>query len=307
MLTYYFRSVKDEALKVVTEPRSGIWVHAVAPNEEEIKTLIDTFALDADIIEDSKDFYEVPRMERSSGATYFFTRYPLADKQQDNYTSPLLIVMGESFVVTIALNKIQQFEDLLSGKNPVYTTQKSKFFIQIMNILTNSFDKELLRLRKAVHKDRAKLQSIGTKEIEHLVNYENVLNSMIDTLLPTNTWLQQVTNGSYMQLYQDDVEEMEDLVIANGQVVNSARSILKTVQNIRSAAEAIMTSRLNNALRILTVLTILMTVPLVIASLYGMNVSLPFQDSSHTFYFVVIINIVLLTGLSYLFKRNRWF
>ena len=161
-----------------------------------------------------------------------------------------------------------------------------------MNILTTSYDKELLRLRKAVHKDRTRLQNIGTKEIERLVNHETVLNNMIDSLTPTNTWLQQVTNGNYLQFYQEDLEEMEDLVIANGQVVNSARSVMKTVQNIRSAAEAIMTSRLNNALRILTVLTILMTVPLVIASLYGMNVPLPFQDSTYTFYAVIVINLL---------------
>jgi len=307
MLTYYFRSVKDDSLKEVAEARSGVWVHVVGPTEDELQTLINTFSLDEDIIEDSKDFYEVPRMEKTAGTTYFFTRYPLTDKQQGNYTSPLLIVMGESFVVTITLNKIEQFDQLLSGKISVHTTQKSQLFIQIINILTNSYDKELLRLRKGVHKDRAQLQNIGIKEIERLVNYETVLNSMIDSLVPTNTWLQQVTGGNYMQLYQEDLEEMEDLVIANNQVVNSARSIMKTVQNIRSAAEAIITSRLNNAFRILTVLTILMTVPLVISSLYGMNVPLPFQDSPYTFYFVVLINLVLLVGLSYFFRRKRWF
>jgi len=307
MLTYYFRSVKDEALKEVAEPRSGIWAHAVSPTEEELGQMIANFSLDADIIEDSKDFYEVPRMEKSGGATYFFTRYPLLDRQQDNYTSPLLIVMGESFVVTISLNKIEPFDHFISGAVSIFTTQKSKFFIEIMHMITNSYDKELLRLRKAVHKDRTRLQSIGTKEIERLINHETVLNSMIDSLQPTNTWLQQVTSGTYMQLYQEDVEGMNDLVIANSQVMNSARSVMKTIQNIRSASEAIMTSRLNNALRILTVLTILMTVPLVIASLYGMNVPLPLQNSPYAFYIVIALNFIILVGLSFLFKKNRWF
>ena len=176
-----------------------------------------------------------------------------------------------------------------------------------MDIITQSFDRELLRLRKAVHKDRVRLQSIGTREIERLVNHETTLNSMIDALVPTNTWLQHITNGSFMQLYNDDLETMQDLVIANGQVVNSARSVLKTIQNIRGAIEAIMTSRLNNALRILTVLTILLTVPLVIASLYGMNVDLPFQKGEYTFYFLLLLNVVILGILSWVFRRNDWF
>lgn len=307
MITYYFRTVKDETLKTITEVRSGVWGYAVNPTDEELATLVSTFALDADIVEDAKDFYEVPRMERSNGATYFFTRYPLRGEQQDNSTAPLLLVMGESFVVTIMPREMPQLKRILSGEDVIYTTQKAKFFIKIMDIITQSFDKELLRLRKAVHKDRVRLQSIGTKEIERLVQYETVLNSMIDALIPTNTWLQQVTTGQYMQLYKEDVETMQDLVIANGQVVNSARSVLKTIQNIRSASEAIMTSRLNNALRVLTVLTILLTVPLVIASLYGMNVDLPFQEGKYTFYFILVLNVAILSILTVVFRKNDWF
>lgn len=307
MLTYYFRSPKDEELMEISEPKTGVWAHAVDPSDDEIKELIKNFSLDDDILEDAKDFYEVPRMEKSQGATYFFTRYPLRDQQQDNTTAPLLIITGESFIVTVTVREIPLFKKLVSGETVVFTNEKAKFFIQVMDIITQAFDKELLRLRKAVHKDRVRLQSIGTREIERLVNFETTLNSMIDALIPTNSWLQQITSGSYMQLYQDDLETMQDLVIANGQVVNSARSVLKTIQNIRGAIEAIMTSRLNNALRILTVLTILLTVPLVIASLYGMNVALPFANGPYTFYFILVLNVVILTVLTFVFRRNDWF
>lgn len=307
MLTYYFRGVKDDELKEVDKPCAGVWAHAVNPSEEEFAALIKDFSLDEDIIEDAKDFYEVPRMEKSGGATYIFTRYPLRDQSQGNTTAPLLMVMGESYIVTIAVREIPLFKKIISGEEVIYTAQKSKFLIMVMDIITQSFDKELLRLRKAVHKDRVRLQSIGTREIERLVNHETVLNSMIDALVPTNAWLQQVTTGNYMQLFQEDLETMHDLVIANGQVVNSASSVLKTIQNIRGAIEAIMTSRLNSALRVLTVLTILLTVPLVIASLYGMNVDLPFQHGKYAFYFIILLNFFILGILTYVFRRKDWF
>ena len=130
---------------------------------------------------------------------------------------------------------------------------------------------------------------------------------MVDALIPTNIWLQKVTNtNGQIQMYSEDVEMMEDLVIANGQVVNSARSVLTTIQNIRGAIEAIMTSRLNNALRVLTVLTILLTVPLVIASLYGMNVSLPFQENPYAFFIILAFSIVLLISLVVFFRKKDW-
>lgn len=307
MLTYYFKTVKDEVLKAVPEPRTGVWLQAVNPTEEELAEIIKTFSLDPDIVQDATDLYEVPRMERSGGATYFFTRYPLREVAPDNGTAPLLIVVGESFVITISIYEVPPFKRLISGEIAIFTTQKAKLFIAMMNILTISFDRELLRLRKAVHKDRGRLQSIGPREIERLVGFEGTLNNMVDALIPTNVWLQQVTKGSHMQLFAEDVAEMEDLVIANSQVVQSARSILKTIQNVRGASEAIMTSRLNNSLRILTILTILLTVPMVIASLYGMNVDLPFQHSPMAFFGIVAFSFTVLVGIVWFFKHKQWF
>ena len=307
MINYYFRTVKDETIKELGEPRTGVWVHVVDPNEEEMAKLVELFKLDEDIVKDATDFYEVPRMEKSDGVTYYFTRYPYNDQQQGNATAPILIVLGETFVMTIALRDVPQFRKFISGERPVFTTQKAKFFIQIMSIFTRSFDRELRRFQKAVNKDRIRLRSIGPNDIERLVGYETKLNGMIDALIPTNIWLQKVTNASgQIQMYSEDVEMMEDLVIANGQVVNSARSVLTTIQNIRGAIEAIMTSRLNNALRILTVLTILLTVPLVVASLYGMNVDLPLQKNPHAFFFILTFSVVLLLSLVAYFRKKDW-
>ncbi len=307
MVTYYFRTLKDETLKTVAEVRTGIWVHAVAPTDEEEAQLISDFGLDADIVRDARDFFEVPRLERSGTLSYFFTRYPFRDEQEGSETAPLLIVMGESFVITLSVREVPQFSPLIDGVLTVHTTQKAKFFIQIMDLITRSFDSELRRLHKAVYKDRARLRTIGPRQIERLVDYETRLNSMVDALIPTNAWLQQVMTGNFMQLYSEDMALMEDLMIANSQVVNSARSILKTIQNVRSAIEAIMTSRLNNALRILTVLTILLTVPVVVASLYGMNVPLPAQESPWAFLVIVFIVCSIMVALMILFQKKKWF
>jgi len=307
MVTYYFRTIKDTELKVLSEVRTGVWVHVVAPTAGEIESLITQFSLDVDILEDAQDFFEVPRFERTGGATYFFTRYPYNEQKEDSDTAPLLIVMGESFVLTMALREVPVFDKIIKGTLPVVTTQKSKLFIQLMAQIINSYDAELIRLRRAVHKDRERLQKIGMKGVERLVQFENRLNGIVEALMPTTQWLAQITKGNYMQLYTDDIEDMQDLLIDANQVVDSARSILKTLQNMRGGLEAIMTSRLNNSLSILTVLTILLTVPLVVSSLYGMNVDLPLQDSPWTFLGIICVNILILTGLVLLFKKKQWF
>lgn len=307
MVTYYFRTIKDEVIKELTEARTGIWVHAVSPTTDEIAKLIKDFSLDEDIIEDAQDFFEVPRLERSAGASYFFTRYPYTDQNEGTDTAPLLIVMGESFVLTLVLREVPQFSKLIDGKEKIVTTQKAKLFIQIMDAITHSFDTDAMRLRKAVQKDRVRLRKIGLREIERLVSYETKLNNLVDALIPTNIWLQQVPKGNYMQLFSDDIEMMEDLMIANNQVVDSARSVLKNIQNIRGSIEAIMSSRLNKTLSTLTILTILLTVPMVIASLYGMNVDLPFQQSQSAFFGIIGVNIAILGILVWIFRQKDWF
>jgi magnesium transporter len=306
MITYYYRSIKDTELKEIGEFRSGVWVHVESPTDIELEQLAEQLKLDLSILEDAKDFFEVPRLERSEGIVYFFTRYPYNEQTEDIDTAPLLIVMGESFLLTVALRPVPQLDVILSSKIEIHTTQKTKLFIQVMEIITRSFERQLIGLRRAVHRDRVQLRKIGNKEILRFVNYEQRLNDMVAALLPTNVALQQVMNGHYFQIFEDDRELMEDLRIDNMQAVDSARTLLKTIQNVRTASEAILANNLNDRIKTLTVLTILLTVPTIVSSMFGMNVPLPFADQPHAFVLVVFIVIGLVgVGLWY-FKKHEW-
>lgn len=306
MITYYFRTVKDETLKEVSDLRAGIWIHAVEPTDTQLQDIFSKLALDEDLIEDAQDFFEVPRFERSSGATFFFTRYPFKEKKEDTDTAPLLIVVGESFVLTIAQRDVPQFKPLLNGQEEVHTTQKTKLFIQMMQEITGSFEKQLIVLRRNVHKERARLRKIGNREIENFVNYEHKLNDMISAIVPTNTALNKIVKGNYIQMYPEDVELMEDLIIDNAQLIESARSVLNTIQNVRSATEAILANNLNATIKTLTVLTIILTIPTIIASIFGMNVPIPYATKPHAFWFVMGIIGASVTFVVWYFRRNKW-
>lgn len=306
MITYYFRTVKDTTLKEIPDVRTGIWIHAVKPSDEELTELFNKLALEESMVEDAQDFFEVPRMERSQGATYFFTRYPYNEQKEDTDTAPLMIVMGESFVLTVAQREIPQFKPFIEGKEVIHTTQKTKLFLQMMQAITESYEKQLVTLRRNVQRDRAQLRKIGNREIERFVSYEHKLNDTISAIVPTNVALQQITKGNYLQMYSDDVEFMEDLVIDNGQLIDSARSVLKTIQNVRSATEAILANNLNTTIKTLTIMTILLTIPTIVASLYGMNVELPFGDYKYAFGGVLAVIIASVTGAVWYLKRNGW-
>ena len=306
MIKYYFRTIKDEALKEIPDLRTGAWVHAVEPSEKELSELFKTLSLDEDIIEDAQDFFEVPRFERSEGSLFFFTRYPFNEKKEDTDTAPLLIVLGDSFLLTVVQRDIPQFKPFFSGSEVVHTTQKTKLFIQMMEEVTNSFEKQLVILRRNVHKERARLRRIGNKEIEKFVTYEHKLNDMIAAIVPTNAALNKIVKGNYLQMYSEDVEFMEDLIIDNTQLVESARSVLNTIQNVRTATEAILANNLNTTIKTLTVLTILLTIPTIVASLFGMNVPIPLAETPHAFWAVVGIILASVGIVVWYFRKNEW-
>ena len=176
-----------------------------------------------------------------------------------------------------------------------------------MDTVTDSFERQLVTLRRNVQRDRAQLRNIGNREIERFVTYEHRLNDMISALLPTSTALQQISKGHYLQMYNDDIDYMNDLVIDNTQVVDSARSVLKTIQNVRSATEAILANNLNATIKTLTVLTILLTIPTIVASLYGMNVALPLEQNPEAFWVVLLFITIALASVVVIFKKRGYF
>ncbi|MDA8596788.1 hypothetical protein N9L26_00440 [Candidatus Pacebacteria bacterium] len=306
MITHYFRTLKDSELKSLASSRSGVWTHVVAPTEEELASLVTEFALDESIIEDSKDFFEVPRFERSQGVSYFFARYPSNKVKEDVDTAPLLIVMGETFVLTVAQMEVPSFAAFISGKQEIVTTQKTKLFLELVGAITRSFESRLVRTRRGVQKDRARLRAIGPREISRLVQHEHELNDLLAAVVPMNDWLRQVTQRNYFPMYDDDRELVEDITIANGQLIDSSRSILRTIQNVRSASEAILASNLNTTIKTLTVLTILLTIPTIVASLYGMNVPLPLMNHPQAFWLVAVFIAMAVSLVVWYFKRVNW-
>jgi magnesium transporter len=305
MITHYYRETDESELETLLDSKQNVWTHVVAPTEADLQNLVSLYGLDDAIIEDVKDFFEVPRFEQEEGISYFFTRYPYDVKDFDIDTAPLLIVLGKTFLITIAEREVPFLNKFISGKRTFSTIQNTKLFLEFLDELMGTYEKKLTRTRRMVYRDMGKVRTIGANEIQRLVFFEQELNETIAALVPTNTWLQQLTKGNYLRLFSEDMELLEDLLIGYNQLVDSSKAILKTIQNIRGASEAILTQNLNNTIRTLTALTIVLTIPTLVSSLFGMNVPIPFQNNPYAFWFVLALIITAVAGTIQLL-RNRW-
>ncbi len=290
----------------VDESTTGIWTHIAGPSPEEFSRVIETYNLEDTIVEDIKDFFEVPRFEIEGASAYFFTRYPYDVKDHDIDTAPILFILNEDSIITIAEQEVPFLQAFTEGKREFTTTEKTGLFLVFLTELMVAYERKLTRIRKLVYKDMGRVRSIKGKDLQRLVFIEQELNEVISALVPTNVWFGQLAKGNRIKFLEDDRELLEDLLIDCVQLIDSAKTILKTIQNIRGATEAILTQGLNNTLRTLTAVTIVLTIPTLISSLFGMNVQNPLESYPYAFWIIVILITATMLVTVYFFNKNRW-
>jgi len=305
MITYYFRSKKEEALVIQDNIRPGTWVHVEDPTTEELDVLVHTCELDRDLLTDALDLHEVPRTERSGDSTYFFTRFPY-DGPNELETAPVLIAVTPTMVVTVTKVPPDFLRAYTAGKNELYTTQRAKLFLHLVEAINTAYRRELITIRREVQRSRVHLSRIHNKDIVQLVTLEQTLNGYVGALTPTFVALKTVLTSGQLDLHEDDKDLIEDIQLENQQIVESAKNNLKTIQNIRSSYTAIVTNNLNSVIKLLTSITIILTIPTILGSLYGMNVPLPFAESPYAFFGIALATVILMGAAAFVFSRRDW-
>ena len=236
---------------------------------------------------------------------YVFTRVPQTASGETT-TVPLLIAVGEQFVLTISREKLDLLEKFFSGKFDIYTTQKTKLLLQILFELTHVYQTSLTAINRRVRSTSVNLDRVSNDDVRQFVAFEITTNDFLDALVPTEVLLRNIVTGKFFRLFEDDRELMDDLVLGTRQGIELGRASLKTITNIRGAYSTIMTNNLNRVIKLLTALTIVFTIPTMIASLYGMNVPLPFSGSAAAFWVILLLTALVSAAVLGLFARNRW-
>jgi magnesium transporter len=305
MITKYFRSVKESRLEKVDEVRPGTWVHVEQPTDTELDVLAKDLALERHLLTDAVDFYEVPRFESEAGVAYFFTRFPHRT-DEDAETAPILLAITPTAVVSVSREHPSFVDTYLEGNAPLFTTQRTKLFLFLISAINTAYQQRITTIRREVQRGKVNLRKIRENDVVHLVALESSLNEFISALGSSSAALRTILSGNHLQLYEEDRDMIEDIQLENQQLLESAKASLKTIQNIRSAYTVIITNNLNQVIKLLTSITVILTIPTIVASLGGMNVPIPFQTSPHAFTFVIGIIVITMGAVWYVFSRQEW-
>ncbi len=305
MIKYYFKSLKSK-LNELQESKPGTWVFAYNLSQEDVQTLA-KIGLSEDYIEDATDLFEVPRIEYESGVHYFFTRYVLSSDKEISSTAPILIAISDQYIFTVTHRKPEFLDDFAHGRKSMVTTQKIKFFLLLVAGIVNNYEKSLMSIRRKLSKYMLSIEDVNESELKELVKLETRLNDYIGALIPTSESLKDmIIRKQTLQLHSDDIEILEDLMLDIEQIIDNAKMVYKTAQNIRSTHEVILGHQLNATMKTLTALTILFAIPTIITGMFGMNTWLPAPQGPLGFFLVFLITATVLFVTSSLFKKNKW-
>lgn len=308
MITIYQKTIKDVQSRVLEEFRPGSWIHALKPSEEDFTRMHEQFSLQIGHLKDALDPLEVPRLEAETEATYIFLRVPYrgAEKDLRITTTSLLIVMGKDFVMTVAGEELPFLERFISGKISFTTTQKTKFLFQLFSEINAVYHAALTDIRRQIRSVSGKLEKITNQDVIQFIMFESMLNDFLSGLVPQQVILESLLTGRHVQLFEDDRDLAEDLALGSGQLIEYSKSTLKNIVNIREAYATIITNNLNRVIKLLTALTIILAIPTMVASFYGMNVVLPFAAVGGAFWLIVGVAVLASLGVFIIFAKNEW-
>lgn len=304
MISYLRSTHYRPAIKQRENLQPGMWIRSERPSDDEKQQLID-LGIDSDLMADALDPHEVPRVEVENGWTYFITRLPDTDDDFNDYTTPILFALGEQYMVTVSRDSLGRLWQPFIDNTQAPTTQKTKLFMLMLEAVTRQYQTRVASINRQMRAATSDVRSLGSKDITTLTEYERKLNDYLDALQPTNTALEKILGGKILPLYEDDRDLVEDLSIEFEQLIARCISLLRTITNLRDSYRAVMDTRLNETIRLLTVATLAFTVPTMIAGLYGMNVDLPGEQGPYTFWVVIAVSIVISGTFALYFLRKK--
>ena len=303
----YLKSTNGR-IHAVNESEEGCWINVVNPTEDEVNLLVGEYEVEPEFIRAALDEEESSRIETEDGVTLIILDVPISEKQDDAvvYTTvPIGIVITPRHVITVSLNENPILSELANGvvKN-THTALKTQFVLHIMLRMALRYLQYLKQIDKLSSSVETNLRkAMRNKELIQLLDLEKSLVYFSTSLKADEITMEKLMRGRYLKLYEEDQDLLEDCLIEIKQAIEMSSIYLNILSGTMDAFASVISNNLNIVMKVLTSITILMAIPTIIFSFYGMNVQgLPF-DISIWFPTGLALAATLITGFV-LYKKD---
>ncbi len=307
----YFKIVNQRFMPALAHDEA-FWIHLESPTEEESAKLIKQFDLPEDFITDLQDADENSRMEFEDGAVLTILRVPLYYKHYAAKvpftTAPLGVIAVQGKLITVSFFDNEVLTQYLDCKHRSFNITQQSFLLQIALRTSVYFLKFLKEINRRTARIENELhQSMRNKELIRLTLMEKSLVYFSTALKSNEIILERMQRSRWLHLDPEAEDLIEDVIIENKQAIEMANIHSSILSGMMDAFASIISNNLNVVMKVLTLITIILAVPTLIASIYGMNVRLPFADQSYAFALVMGVSIVAIILVVLIFIRKKYF
>lgn len=307
MLRYYTKRSQGEEFEELSKPiDENIWIDGTELTVEELDQLVETYELKANTVYDVRDRQELSRLEFNDQSAYVFLRVPHIANSGRVSALPMLCIMTPHHFFTLSQHETYSPESVVATTLPLDITQTADLLLGVIAACVASYQELIKHTERSINDtgNRLKSHEVTNADFIHFVTVEDNLTTFrmnLDGILALGSRLLETQK---IVLSEDNKEALDDICQQIRQLLVAVESYRGRVESIRNAYSTIADNTLNQRMKTLTVLTVLITLPNIIYGMFGMNVGLPFHDQPWAYVAVVGISITL-TLVVYLIGRKR--
>ncbi len=309
MLKCYKTNIHTQKLDRIDEILPDSWIDLSQPTEEEISRVADITHVNRELLAKMLDDDELPRIESEKNATLIVIDVPSFISQEDKYvTYPLgIIITSNNYFITIAPKGTTLLNDF--RKNIVKnfrTAKKSRFLIQILNAAAASYIKVLDEIYREIEAREDTLQkSTRNEDLISLLATEKTLVYFTTSLKENDGVLDRLSKGTVITLFEGDADLLEDTIIETHQAIDMAGLYRRILSSITSTYATVISNNLNNVMKFLAGITIVLSIPTIISSFLGMNVWFGEIGTNHASAWVILgVSILASLGVAAWLKKR---
>ncbi len=308
-----FRHSEDIDKHIIKTPldHTASWINVVEPDREEIENLMEQYNIPEDFIRDPLDSEESSRIEydEDTGYSLIIIDLPIVNSTNRSVLSfvtiPLGIIIGNGIIVTVCDAENEFLENL--PKRDINLKFHSRFALEILTTIADHYNRNLRLLNKSRIRIEKELKTnITNKQLFKLMEVEKSLVYFLAALKGNDTIIKKLFRLPAIKRFEEDEELLEDLIIENNQAIETTELHQRILESITTSYASLLSNDMNTIMKTLTLFTVLLTLPTLVFSFFGMNVPLPIDDHSYISWIIVVgISLILVVIVSIFLWRKQ--
>src|SRR5574341_771139 len=289
----------------------GKWIHLENPSAEDIAGLHQESGIPIDLITAALDIHERPRKGRDADILLIVVRVPHFQgprKDVPYVTVAFGIVLAERVIATVCLYRTPFVKDLRSGEaRGLRATKRIRFVLQLLMAVSRDYLNALSSINDSVDSLEDKLRhSLRNREVLELLNYQKSLTHFMTALQSNYLVLERLQKNRIFHPHENGEDVLEDVMTEMTQAIEMTRIADNILSQMMDAFASIISNNLNIVMKFMAAITIILALPALVASIYGMNLELPLAERRDAFLIVMGVALVASLITLFVFWRKDW-